>query len=316
MTRFQEEWLHDPNLREWVVKVTNDESKVYCRWCSIVLRAHKSDLTGHSNTQKHAKNAASAQVTGANTGPISVQIVQQDPNSDIRMRSPKKNDKDPMFGSASAGTPVRPQYTKRYRKEWEEIDELKSWLRPYDSDSSKAYCRFCQCVLRAHRHDLVLHAKSSRHKRTEYARANGHVISGQMGISVSDGEMDVSAADSNDHDLSELDSKRARLDDVNAIEHIEIPGCAERVDPDDEHYGQISIMTTTSDDGKHDINVIKVEKDTSYLSHMDAGGIHGMPSIQPRRRKMNASKVIQAIQNNEFTGYELLQIVKCAVPKL
>lgn len=191
-----------------------------------------------------------------------------------------------------------------------------AWLRPYESDNSKAYCRFCNCVLRAHRHDLVLHAKSSRHKRTEYTRQNGHVMNTQ--IISSDGEMDVSAADSNDHDLSELDhshGKRARLDDVNTIEHIEIPGCAENAD---EHFGQISIMTTTSDDGKHqDINVIKVEKaDGSYnLSHIDPGSL-SIQTVPMRRRKLNASKVIAAIQNNEFTGYELLQIVKCAVPRL
>lgn len=86
------------------------------------------DLTGHSNTQKHAKNAATASVTGANTGPISVQIVQQDPPPEARLQSPKKMEKDPMFGSISTSansTPNRPQYTKRYRKEWEDLDELK-----------------------------------------------------------------------------------------------------------------------------------------------------------------------------------------------
>lgn len=131
--------------------------------------------------------------------------------------------------------------------------------------------------------------------------------------------MDVSNADSTDHDLTELDSKRARLDDVaNAIEHIEIPGCGERVVDADEHFGQISIMTS-GDDGKADCNVIKVEKaDGTYLSHIDASNLTSIQAINNpiRRRKLNASKVIQAIQNNEFTGYELLQIVKCAVPKL
>lgn len=94
---------------------------------SIQLLHVLADLTGHSNTQKHAKNAASASVTGANTGPISVQIVQTDPSPETRMRSPKKNDKDPMFGSSSSNN-GRPQYTKRYRKEWEDIDELKGIL--------------------------------------------------------------------------------------------------------------------------------------------------------------------------------------------
>lgn len=141
-------------------------------------------------------------------------------------------------------------------------------------------------------------------------------------MSVSDGEMDVSTADSNDHDhdLVELDPKRARLEDVaSTIEHIEIPGCGERVVDADEHFGQISIMTTTGEDGKQDINVIKVEKgEASYLSHIDASNLTAIQAIGTpiRRRKLNASKVIQAIQNNEFTGYELLQIVKCAVPRL
>jgi hypothetical protein len=35
-----------------------------------------------------------------------------------------------------------------------------------------------------------------------------------------------------------------------------------------------------------------------------------------RQTYINAADVVAAIENNEFTGYELLQIVKTAVPKL
>jgi hypothetical protein len=91
----------------WLVKVTNDESRAYCRFCSIVLRAHKctsfiyiknfrinvdvrgyiiygcvrlvlADITNHGATIKHSTNAKTAEENGISTGPISVQIVCND----------------------------------------------------------------------------------------------------------------------------------------------------------------------------------------------------------------------------------------------
>lgn len=107
------------------MKVTNDESRAYCRWCAIVLRAHKADLTTHASTAKHAKNAESASLAGVNSGPMSVQIVPSDEQvmqGAMLGQTPRAN-----FGDLGY-TYQRSPYSKRFRPEWQEIDELKGKL--------------------------------------------------------------------------------------------------------------------------------------------------------------------------------------------
>lgn len=109
---------------DWLVKVSNDDARAYCRFCAIVLRAHKSDLTSHATTAKHIKNVSTS--TNAPSGPISVQIIVDD---NQLQSTPTNSSLNGGFGSggsrASMSTPPRIQYPKKYRVEWEDMEEFK-----------------------------------------------------------------------------------------------------------------------------------------------------------------------------------------------
>ncbi|XP_051798030.1 uncharacterized protein LOC127531856 [Acanthochromis polyacanthus] len=57
------------------------------------------------------------------------------------------------------------RYGKKYNKEWEKETSLKDWIRPQVGDSSKAFCRYCKCEIRAHHADLMQHAGTEKHKK-------------------------------------------------------------------------------------------------------------------------------------------------------
>jgi hypothetical protein len=59
--------------------------------------------------------------------------------------------------------PPHPQYSQKYRTEWEKMPELKDWLTPCTVDINKAYCKFCKATLNARLPDLRKHVKTMKH---------------------------------------------------------------------------------------------------------------------------------------------------------
>ncbi|KAK4320475.1 hypothetical protein Pmani_008641 [Petrolisthes manimaculis] len=59
----------------------------------------------------------------------------------------------------------RAQYKQTYRKEWETDDKLKAWIASCQCNSTRAMCKYCKCVVRAHHNDLLDHAKTQKHIR-------------------------------------------------------------------------------------------------------------------------------------------------------
>lgn len=57
------------------------------------------------------------------------------------------------------------KYGKKYRKEWETEKGLKEWIRSVPNDDRKAFCKYCNCEVRAHHGDLVAHAATEKHKK-------------------------------------------------------------------------------------------------------------------------------------------------------
>ena len=53
---FQGSWLRDPFFGKWVEEVKNDHTKVHCKLCKSEIRAHKTDLRKHGESQKHKQN--------------------------------------------------------------------------------------------------------------------------------------------------------------------------------------------------------------------------------------------------------------------
>ncbi|XP_023232203.1 transcription factor E4F1-like [Centruroides sculpturatus] len=57
------------------------------------------------------------------------------------------------------------KYLRKYCIEWENDPELKDWLRPVPGDVTRAFCRFCKAILRAHHSDLLVHTHTRKHVR-------------------------------------------------------------------------------------------------------------------------------------------------------
>lgn len=53
-------------------------------------------------------------------------------------------------------------YTQKFRKEWLQQNEFTDWLKEC-KDSSKAYCNFCRCEIKAKLADLICHSKTKKH---------------------------------------------------------------------------------------------------------------------------------------------------------
>lgn len=55
------------------------------------------------------------------------------------------------------------RYEQKFRKEWLNDDLLKQWLVPVAADTSKAYCKFCKCDIKAKYQDLKQHIQSKKY---------------------------------------------------------------------------------------------------------------------------------------------------------
>lgn len=56
-------------------------------------------------------------------------------------------------------------YRQRYKPAWELDPELREWLTACPTDAYSGYCRFCRTKLHAHKKGMLVHAKSSKHKK-------------------------------------------------------------------------------------------------------------------------------------------------------
>ncbi len=53
---FKEEWLKDPEFKDWLREDSKEKGASYCICCDMKLKnANKSMLTTHKNTPKHKK---------------------------------------------------------------------------------------------------------------------------------------------------------------------------------------------------------------------------------------------------------------------
>ena len=46
-------------LKNWILPIPSYDTKVSCKYCKVIFRAHHGDLFRHCETEKHRKNAAS-----------------------------------------------------------------------------------------------------------------------------------------------------------------------------------------------------------------------------------------------------------------
>nr|CAD7427628.1 unnamed protein product [Timema monikensis] len=62
----------------------------------------------------------------------------------------------------TGATPVK-YYKQAYRQEWEKMPDFKGWLRCVPGESNRAYCKYCEKTLHAHRLSLLKHTCTLKH---------------------------------------------------------------------------------------------------------------------------------------------------------
>ena len=210
----------------------------------------------------------------------------------------------------------------------------------------------CAVQLRAHKHDLILHGRSTKHKRcsqvagtsgSSAAASNVNVTSPSvMSVEyettvphseiVPSGMVDTIVTSVGDEPVM----KKQRLDEVPTddvmqtmtAEGVGDAGTTTVIIPDDSRNGtsQEEVMNGTGEEEREElkptqISIIRVvdkpkHTGTIYTQDNFRAGIPAGGGMRRRRGRMNAADVVRAIELNEFTGYEMLQILKSIVPKL
>jgi len=77
--KFRDEWLKDKNVKEWIVELENDNTKVRCRFCKCDIRTKKYDLNQHLKTKKHmetSKNFSASRALTKFIKPITTKTAQ------------------------------------------------------------------------------------------------------------------------------------------------------------------------------------------------------------------------------------------------
>lgn len=136
---------HFPLIPGWLVKVSNDERRAYCRFCALVLQARRTDLTAHLRAQPHVVNTKAAAEAGIVSGPISVQIVcnendnEEEQEGDFapvaageeEVGGEVLTDYKPDLSGQGQGQGTRrssgKHYIKKYRPAWEDEEEFRGF---------------------------------------------------------------------------------------------------------------------------------------------------------------------------------------------
>ncbi len=164
------------------------------------------------------------------------------------------------------------------------------WLQGYPDDVQRAFCKVCKAILRAHKHDLTCHARTARHlKKMQDYKNEGGGGEQQLFQMMTEEVVSFPQKEIVSHGL---------------VGEIGIEIDTSGIFPDNGMVGG-------SDNNKQP-KIMKMAK--AIIKQREAPA----PKQVSRKRivRITAADVLTAIENNEFTGYELLQIVKKIVPKL
>lgn len=71
-------------------------------------------------------------------------------------------------------------YTQKYRKEWKSDSLLKEWMEELPADKFTVFCKYCKCILKAHRALLIEHTKTSKHVKAAEPFSNQRQLKLQL----------------------------------------------------------------------------------------------------------------------------------------
>ncbi|XP_058805424.1 uncharacterized protein LOC131672307 [Phymastichus coffea] len=138
-------------------------------------------------------------------------------------------------------------YTQRYRKEWENTPDFKDWLTSVPFQATRAFCKFCQRNLHAHRLSLLKHMCTLKHQRAavQYAKTqedhNGRGTQDTTNSSHEQIDTDDEEDDDNNyenvtyvHGDDEEDFEEHEEEVIESENDVELPACKKiRIQNDD-----------------------------------------------------------------------------------
>lgn len=111
-------------------------------------------------------------------------------------------------------------YCQRYRTHWESEQRFKGWLQPVLGDNTKARCKICGTVMKAHLKSLVGHSDGKKHKRNMIAGSSGHQPLSRTPLrdnKMASSEDDDSWTPPSEAELKVIEAKRERNNKISML---------------------------------------------------------------------------------------------------
>lgn len=157
--KYKPAWELDSGLREWLTACRTDSFAAYCRYCRTKLHAHKKGLLAHAKSAKHKKQLATL---GSS---LQLSTLSNDP-FDALSPGPLTNGssgfmEDSIKNSSEKGKKNYRVFNDSLLKD----PQFSQWLRRVPSNSNKALCIACRCIISAGRCELLKHTKAAKHQK-------------------------------------------------------------------------------------------------------------------------------------------------------
>ncbi|KAL7306756.1 hypothetical protein TKK_0001122 [Trichogramma kaykai] len=178
-------------------------------------------------------------------------------------------------------------YTQRYRKEWECMTDFKDWLTSVPNEATKAWCKYCERSLHAHRLSLLKHMCTLKHQKAAKKR-----------------ERDTEKEDLQEVELvmKKVESKQQVLeDDEEMIEDINYEQLEEQ--SDEEVNQDISMI----DMDEIDVKPIQIENQT-----VEEDGTQNVSIDLSADENVNSSELQVVLgETEDEDGVKTYQVIKC-----
>ena len=159
----------------------------------------------------------------------------------------------------------------------------------------------------------MIHAKSLKHKKAEELYMSGMGDDGNHFMTAS--FADIANFQEGNETEEEVTQK---VEEAEPYDNSANGDCLEEQDPVDLKPFDSGSNGLLDDSSHYEPSTSKKtsEAEVSIIRVPGRPYHHNIMRAISRKRRLGASDVIEAIEKNDFTGYELLQIVKAAIPKL
>lgn len=154
--KYKPAWELDSGLKEWLTACRTDPYAAFCRICKTKLHAHKKGLLAHAKSAKHKKHLS-------NYNYNSIPLSTYDNLNESRLTNGNNSDflDDPLRAHSSSGKKNYRIFNDSLLKD----PQFSDWLRKVPTNSTKALCIACRCVISAGRCELLKHTKAAKHQR-------------------------------------------------------------------------------------------------------------------------------------------------------